>query len=79
MPLRKVVEDESGMTAFLLAVTHERLSAVQCMLSDIPLLLGMNSIEKSRSQSNFVLQGNKRILCHGYIEQNKPKGNNRDI
>lgn len=33
----KVVEDESGMTAFLLAVTHERLSAVQCMLSDIPL------------------------------------------
>ena len=75
MWLRKVVEDESGMTAFLLAVTHERLSAVQCMLSDIPLLLGMNSIEKSRSQSNSVLKGNNLLFCHGYVEKDKPSAN----
>ncbi|CAK9001101.1 Ankyrin repeat domain-containing protein 42, partial [Durusdinium trenchii] len=34
--LEKTVEDDSGMTAFLLAVTHEREGAVHCMLSDIP-------------------------------------------
>jgi len=33
----KTVDDETGLTAFLLAITHERESAVQCMLSDIPL------------------------------------------
>eukprot|EP00438_Fugacium_kawagutii_P027029 Skav201240 [mRNA] locus=scaffold3106:22300:28507:- [translate_table: standard] len=36
-----VVEDDSGLTAFLLAVTHDRLSAVQCMLPPkLPITMG---------------------------------------
>eukprot|EP00434_Breviolum_minutum_P044887 symbB.v1.2.040145.t1/scaffold7025.1/size13762/1 len=73
----KTVDDESGLTAFLLAITHERESAVQCMLSDIPLPpklpIHLNSDKNNGGHRRGSAATNKSGNARGGGQGAKPK------